>query len=182
MPRVAPIDMNQLTEGQKAVAAKIVSGPRGEVRGPFRVLMHSPKLADCVQATGAYVRYSAAVPWKLRELAILMTARHWNAAYEWYAHEKEAQRAELDQGIIDAVRNRETPKFTDDSEQEIWQFCKELYGNTRVSAETYQKIVDRHGEQGSIDLAGLVGHYNLIAITLNIFEVEVPADAIPLPE
>ncbi|MPY70673.1 MAG: carboxymuconolactone decarboxylase family protein [Alphaproteobacteria bacterium] len=182
MPRVAPIDMDRLTDEQKQVAARIVSGPRGEVRGPFRVLMHSPKLADCVQATGAYVRYAAAVPWKLRELAILMTARHWNAQYEWYAHEKEAQKAELDQGIIDAIRNRRTPSFTDEAEREVWQFCQELYADKRVSAETFRKVVDRHGEQGAIDLAGLIGHYNLIAITLNVFDVETPADAVPLAE
>ena len=182
MPRVAPIDMDKLTEEQKQVAAKIVSGPRGEVRGPFRVLMHSPKLADCVQATGAYVRYDAAVPWKLRELAILMTARHWNAQYEWYAHEKEAQKAELDQGIIDAIRNRETPSFTEEAEREIWQFCNELYADKRVSAGTFRKVVDRHGEQGVIDLAGLIGQYNLIAITLNVFDVETPADAVPLAD
>ncbi len=182
MPRIDPIDMDNLTEEQKAVAAKIVSGPRGEVRGPFRVLMHSPELADAVQTMGAYVRFNAELPWKLRELAILVTARHWNCSYEWFAHEKEAQKAELDQGIIDAIRIREKPNFTEEAEEEIWNFCTEYYANTKVSDATFQKIIDRHGKRGAVDLAGLLGHYNAIAATLNIFQVEVPDGSSPLPD
>jgi 4-carboxymuconolactone decarboxylase len=182
MSRVAPIDMEKLSEEQKAVAAKIVSGPRGEVRGPFRVLMHSPKLADCVQATGAYVRFEPEIPWPLRELAILLTARRLKAQYEWYAHEKEAQKAGLDQAIIDAIRHNREPAKMDESEREIWQFCKELYATNRVTDPTYRKIVDRHGEKGAIDLVGLVGHYHTIALTLNVFEVDIPASAVPLED
>jgi 4-carboxymuconolactone decarboxylase len=33
------------------------------------------------------------------------------------------------------------------------------------------------GERGSVDLTGLVGYYTLLAMTLNAFEVAVPADA-----
>jgi 4-carboxymuconolactone decarboxylase len=180
MPRIAPIDMDNMTAEQKEVAAKIVSGPRGEVRGPFRVLMHSPKLADCVQATGAYVRFEPEIPWPQRELAILMTARHLSAQYEWYAHEKESQKAGLDQAIIDAIRHRKEPVSMSDAEREIWQFCTEILETNRVSQPTYQKVLDRHGEKGVIDLTGLIGHYHTIALTLNVFEVEIPSSAVPL--
>jgi 4-carboxymuconolactone decarboxylase len=171
-----------MTEEQRAVADAIATGPRGAVRGPFKVLLHSPELADCVQRTGAYVRYHCDIPWKLRELAILITAKHWAAQYEWFAHESEARKAGLADGIIEAVRAGEKPAGMDDAEDEIWRFCTELYANRRVGADTYARIAARHGDKATVDLAGLLGHYNLIAIALNIFEVETPEGAKPLAE
>ena len=72
------------------------------------------------------------------------------------------------------------PTFEDAAEEEIYDFCSELYASKRISENVYQKVADRHGAQGITDLAGLLGHYNLIAITLNIFDVEVPGGITPL--
>lgn len=182
MARIAALEPENMDDEQRAVAESIAAGPRGAVRGPFKMLLHSPELADCVQRTGAYVRYRCAVPWKLRELAILITAKHWAAQYEWFAHESEARKAGLDDAIIEAVRTGETPEFSDDAEREIWRFCTELYANRRISEAAYAAVVARHGEKATVDLAGLLGHYNLIALTLNIFEVETPDGIKPLAE
>jgi 4-carboxymuconolactone decarboxylase len=34
---------------------------------------------------GEYVRFKTAVPRRLNEMAILLTARLWSSQYEWYA-------------------------------------------------------------------------------------------------
>jgi 4-carboxymuconolactone decarboxylase len=174
------VDLDQLTDRQRAVAEKIAGGPRGNVRGPFRYLLHSPELADCAQALGAYVRYNCAVPWKLRELAILVTAYHWRAQYEWYAHESEARKAELPDHVIESMRRGERPDFTDPAEEIVYDFASELYADRRPSEATFARAMDLFGTQGVIDLAGLLGHYNLIAITLNIVDVAVPGGEKPL--
>jgi len=182
MARIAELAPEDMTDEQRAVADAIATGPRGAVRGPFKMLLHSPELAGCVQQTGAYVRYHCDIPWKLRELAILITAHHLKSQYEWFAHEGEARKAGLGDAIIEAVRNGETPAFTDEAEAEIWRFCTELYARRRISAAAYDAVVARHGEKATVDLAGLLGHYNLIALTLNIFEVEPPGGVMPLKE
>ena len=51
-----------------------------------------------------------------------------------------------------------------------------------MSDRTYARFVDRHGQSAAVDLAGLLGHYSLIAITLNVFDVAVPGGEKPLPE
>ncbi len=182
MARIAELAPENMTDEQRAVADAIAAGPRGAVRGPFKMLLHSPELANCVQQTGAYVRYRCDIPWKLRELAILITAHHLCAQYEWFAHESEARKAGLDDAIIEAVRGGETPAFTEDAEHEIWKFCTELYADRRISEPAYAAIVARHGEKATVDLAGLLGHYHLIALTLNIFDVEIPDGSKPLAE
>lgn len=182
MARIAELAPEDMTDEQRAVADAIAAGPRGSVRGPFKMLLHSPELADCVQQTGAYVRYHCDIPWKLRELAILITAHHLRAQYEWFAHEKEARKAGLGDAIIEAVRNGATPEFADAAEAEIWRFCTELYADRRVSDAAYGAVVARHGEKATVDLAGLLGHYHTIGLTLNIFEVEIPGGVKPLAE
>lgn len=182
MSRLPAIDPENLTPEQKRVYDAIAGGPRGGVRGPFLALLQSPSLADCVQKLGAYVRYDCSVPWKLRELAILITARHWLAQYEWFAHEKHAREAGLPEPVIEAIRKGERPAFADPAEEEIYDFCSELYADKRVSDAVYDRVLARYGQTGVVELCGLVGHYNLIAITLNVMEVPVPTGEKPLPE
>ena len=180
MARIAEIPRDSMSSEQKTVFDEIAGGPRGGVRGPFLPLLNSPVLADKVQKLGQFVRYECSIPWKLRELAILVTAFHWKAQYEWFAHESEAIKAGLTQDIIEAIKVGVRPDFQDLAEEEIYDFCCELYSSKRVSESIYQKVADRHGVIGATDLAGLLGHYNLIAITLNIFDVEVPGGNTPL--
>lgn len=180
MPRLPEPDPATLTPEQKAIFEEIASSPRGGVRGPFKVLINSPGLCDRVQKLGAFVRYDCSVPQKLREMAILLTARHLNADYEWHAHEPHALKAGLAQDIIEAIRGRSRPAFSDTAEQVVYDFVTELQSTTRVGDGAYQAAVAELGVQGVVDLVGLLGHYGLIAMTLNVFEVEIP-DGKPSP-
>ena len=182
MSRLPALDPDRLTPDQKRVHDEIAGGPRGSVRGPFLALLRSAPLADCVQRLGAYVRYDCSVPPKLRELAILMTAHHWKAQYEWFAHAPMAREAGLSEAVIEAIRTGTRPAFADPAEADIHDFCTELYTTKRVSDATYARVESRLGETGVVELCGLLGHYNLIAITLNVAEVAVPSGSNPLPE
>ena len=182
MGRFPKIDPENMDERQKRVSDAIAGGPRGSVRGPFHALLYAPDVADLVQALGAHVRYAISIPWSLREIAILVTAKHWNAQYEWYAHEKEAQKAGTDQAIIDAIREGRRPDFSPDqsAEADIYAFATELYENRSISDAPFDKISNAHGKEGAIELVALMGHYNVIAMTLNVAEVEVPSGDRPL--
>jgi len=182
MSRAPEISRDAMTAEQQTIYDDIAGGPRGGVRGPFKVLLHSPKLADAVQRLGAYVRYDCAVPWKLREMAILITARHWTAQYEWFAHAKIAREAGLADAVIESIRNGRKPDFTDDAEETVWRFATELYTRRRVSDAAFAAAQALLGRQGVVDLVGLMGHYNVVAMTLNAFEVEVPDGSVPLAD
>ena len=182
MVRFPELSREDMTSEQQRVSDDIAGGPRGGVRGPFHALLYSPQLADCAQRLGQYVRYDCSIPQKLRELAILITAKHWVAQYEWFAHETHARDAGLPDSVIEAIRHGEQPNFDDPAEEEIYNFCTELYARKRVSDGTYAKVEDRFGKSGAVELAGLLGHYNLIAITLNVGDIPVPGGEKPLAE
>jgi 4-carboxymuconolactone decarboxylase len=51
------------------------------------------------------------------------------------------------------------------------------YTDHRVSDATYERVVKRFGEKGAVDLAGLIGYYSFVSVTLNVFEVPTPPGA-----
>ena len=174
MPRLPALTPASMTDSQRAIHDKIVSGRRGSIQGPFLAWLHSPELADRAQNLGEYLRFDNALPTQLSELAILVTAHHWRAQFEWWAHARMAEEAGLDPAIIAAVHAGEEPPFTTDAQRAVYGFAKEMYARTRVSPETYEDAVTHLGVQGTVDLVGVLGYYALVSITLNAFETPVP--------
>ena len=108
---------------------------------------------------------------------ICAAARYWTAQFEWAAHVRLAQNAGISQAVIDAIGERKTPKFDDPDEQLVYDFCRDYYEDHRVDDSTYDRVVKRWGEKGIVDLAGLIGYYSFVSVTLNVFEVPTPPGA-----
>jgi 4-carboxymuconolactone decarboxylase len=177
MPRYKQMEESQLDDAQRRVFNDCKAGPRGSVPPPVHVWLKSPGLADNAHRLGAHVRFGTDFSQKLTEIAILMTARYWTAQFEWAAHVRLAQQAGLSQEIIDAIAQRDTPKFDDPDDQLVYDFCEDYYSDHRVSDATYERVVRRFGEKGAVDLAGLIGYYSFVSVTLNVFEVPTPPGA-----
>ena len=175
--RLPVIEPDTLSPAQREIYSRIAGGARGGVRGPFLALLHSPELAGHVEQLGVYVRYNCAVPERLRELAILVVARHWQADYEWLAHAPLAEKQGLPKEILKTFGAGGNPAWPTEQDGLIVRFCSQLLDTRRVSDETYAEIQQLLGIQGTTDLVGLVGYYSLLALTLNAHEVNVPADA-----
>ena len=173
--RLPAIPADQLTLEQKKVLDAIQSGPRGAgVRGPFNALLRSPELCDLVQRVGAYVRYSSSLPAALNELAICMAGRKWTAQYEFYAHRRLAIQAGLNPAILDAVANGTRPAAMSNDEGAIYDFTTELLSSGQVSDASYDRVKQRFGERGVMDLVGAVGYYSLVSMVLNVAQVPLP--------
>src|SRR5918996_3255602 len=105
-PRLTPGDM---TAEQREVAAEITEGPRGEVRGPFIALIHNPELARRLQRLGEHLRWQGKLPPRLKELAVLVTARRWTCQHEWLMHSRLALEAGLAASVINDIREGRPP-------------------------------------------------------------------------
>lgn len=174
MPRLEPLDLNNLSPEQKTVADAIIAGPRGGLRGPFEAWLRAPELAQRAQTLGEYCRFSTSLPKDLSELAILITGKHWKAQFEFWAHARLAREAGLDEAIIDAVRTGAEPPFGNGRQRALYAFVTEYLRANRVSDAVYQRAVAEFGERGVVDIIGVVGYYGLVSMTLNVFEVALP--------
>ncbi len=181
--RFPTLTPEQMTPAQKKVADAIMAGPRKSMGGPFNAWLRSPELADRLQAVGEQVRFHSSLPPRLSEFAILITAREWDADYEWYAHYPLALKAGLKPEIAAAVAKGERPPGMAADEAAVFDYMAELRRTRRVSDATYARTHALLGDQGVIDLVALSGYYDLVSMTLNTAEVRPPEPGpLPLPK
>lgn len=172
--RFRPLELEELTPEQKAMIAHILDGPRTALGGPFNVLLRAPELGDLAQALGAYARYDSSLPATLRELAIIMTARHWTAEFEWYAHKNAALAAGLDPAIVEAIRDGRRPARMAADEAALYALVDETLNAHRISDTTYAAALEHLGERGIVDAIGTVGYYSMVSMLLNVDEYPLP--------
>ena len=172
--RISLPDPDSMTAEQRAVYDTVVGGPRGAVIGPLRAALHSPELADRWQRLGEILRYRLTLPKRLGELAILVTARRWNAELEWVVHAEAALAAGLAPKVIEAIRAGDPPAFSDPDEAEVYAFARELQLSGRVGDPVYDAVRTRWGERGVVELTALTGYYTMVAMTLNAHRIPLP--------
>ncbi len=175
-----PVDPAALSPEGRAVYDKIANSPRGGVRGPFLALLHVPEMCDRLQHLGAYLRYDTTFDSRLSEMAILIVARRFNCPYEWFAHEPHAIKGGLAQPVIEAIRERRRPDGMKADETALYDFASELVINNSISDTTYQRALDAFGKRGVVELAGLIGYYMMVAMTLVAHDLQPPAGTPPL--
>jgi 4-carboxymuconolactone decarboxylase len=172
--RFRPLAYHELTPEQKAMVEHLLAGERGGMNGPFNVTLRSPEMGDLAQKLGAQLRFHSSLPNRLNEMAILMTARFWNAQYEWSAHKKNALTAGLSPTVIESIATGKRPASMQPDEEAVYNFGDELLRIREVSDRVFKDAVDRFGERGVVDLTGVMG-YCFVSMMLNI-------DRYPLPD
>jgi 4-carboxymuconolactone decarboxylase len=150
--RFKPLTWDQMTPEQKTMTTNVLNGPRNNLGGPFNVLLRSPEMGDLTQKLGEYARFRPSVPAKIRELAIIVAARHWTAQFEWNAHRRAAAQAGLGEPIIQAIANSKKPTGMQPDEEAAYNFANELMETTQVSDATFKAAVDKFGEKGVVDI------------------------------
>jgi len=171
MARLQTIEKTDMTERQKQIYDEIVSGPRGQVRGPLSIWLYRPELADRAQRLGQYCRYDTSLEPRLSELAILTTARIWDAAFEWQAHVPHALAGGVNGSIIDSLAADQTPSFVSKDEEIVYAVTREINITRQLSDDTYNQVVKILGVEATVDLIGLLGYYALISMTINAFKI-----------
>lgn len=188
LPEVQRADLDEA--GKRAFDTYVSPGTGYEtgLRGPIGMWMHSPELAEATFDLRQRVRYGTTKDQRLTELAIISTAREIDNQYEYSAHEPLARTAGLEQEIIDVVRFRKDLQTLPPidgfgaTEQTIVQFAREVISEEKVSSETFAQALEILGPEGVMDLVGLIGYYNYVAITLKAFDVQrAPGTELLLP-
>jgi 4-carboxymuconolactone decarboxylase len=175
-PRLATLSEETLTAEQRALAESIKSGPRGQFRmaGPFAIYLHSPTFGELAQQLGGHLRFKTSISPRLSEFAILVTAAHWKAQYEWAMHAPMAEKQGVKPQTIRDLQAGRAPKSAPRDEMAIYAFVKELYAKRRVSTPTFKRVQKLLGDAGTVELVGTLGYYAMVSMTLNTFMAPLP--------
>jgi 4-carboxymuconolactone decarboxylase len=171
--RFKPLTYDEMTPAQKMMVEHLIAGPRGGVNGPFNVLLRSPEIGDLGQEFGASTRFKSSLPQRLYELAILVTARHWTAQYEWQAHHRSALQAGLSAAICDAIAAGRRPAAMQKDEEAVYNFVSELLNTKQVSDTTFAAAKNAFGERGVVDIIAVTGWYSTVSMMLNVDQYPV---------
>ena len=174
--RMPPIPADKLTEAQKKAAEAFAEGRGYQVRGPFVPLIRSPEVMLRAKAMGDYLRFKSVLDPRINEMVIIVTAREWTQQYEWQAHYPAALKAGLRREIADAIADGRRPPGMAEDEEAAYDTAIEILRLKRVSDATYSGAVAKFGEQGVIDLLGVVGYYSFLAIIMNTTRTAMPAN------
>jgi 4-carboxymuconolactone decarboxylase len=177
MSRVAEVTPENASPEQRRIIETIASTPRGGLRGPFKVMLHSPKLADAVQNLGTFIRYGTALGPRVTSLVALVTGRHLGAAVEWVGNSDLARKSGIDAEAIQALLERRRPAFAYARDEAVYEVVTELHQNHQVSDATFDKAVKEFGVPGTCELVGVAGYYMLVGLFLKAFRIQPPDDA-----
>jgi 4-carboxymuconolactone decarboxylase len=152
------------------------------LRGPGGITLHSPELARYTRPLNYYLRYQAGLGGRVRELAILVTAREHDSQFEWAAHEAEARREGVADAVIEIVRRRGDIAGLDADDAAVIALGREMFGARRVGSATFARCLALFGRRKLIDLVALMGNYASTAALLVAFDMRLdPGVEPPLP-
>jgi 4-carboxymuconolactone decarboxylase len=177
--RFPPLTPAQMTPRQKEVADAIMAS-RKNLSGPFPAWLRSPEMADRFQKAGEYVRYNTALPKALSEFVILVTAREWTCQIEWYLHVPEATAAGVNPKIIADIAARKRPSGMNADQTMLYDFGLHMHrDHGHVPEALFNQARARFGDKGVVDIIGINGYYDAVAMTINAADAPMPPGVKP---
>ena len=172
--------------GKVATWLKPLPGPRAEqaehrVPQPWRLLAHSPKLAEIVFAGSSNI--FSELPWaqehlRQRQFVILAVVRRLNCEFAYVGHWPTSQRAGISRELYDqfaTVEGLETAKTSplfSEEERLLITYADDLARTGNVTQELFDKLLDYYGPKGMVELTAIVGYRMLTSVLLSAFDLQ----------
>ena len=183
MPRITLITgKTGLPAEQHALAdsvMKVFGNP--QVRGPYSVLLHSPKLAAHLLPLVTHFRDENSVEPKLRSIAIITAVREREAPYVWAAQVGAARRNGVSEATIDVIRAKGDPGKLPADERDVVNYVRQTMRTNRVDQATFDALRKNHDEKWLVDLTAAANYYAFVSAMVLPFDVPAPPEGDKLP-
>jgi 4-carboxymuconolactone decarboxylase len=172
-PRIPPLPPGERDERANELLAQ-VGAPVRSAANLFATLVRHPGLFRRWLPFGGKLLVGL-LPDRDRELLILRTAWRCGSGYEWSQHARIAGAAGVTAGEIERLRE------ADAADDPAWapfdaalvRAADELHDDCCLGDTTWAALATRYDERQLIEVPMLVGHYHLLAFTLNSLGVQV---------
>jgi alkylhydroperoxidase family enzyme len=106
------------------------------------------------------------------EVLILRTAHNCGCEYEWRHHERLGREAGLTAAEIAAIREDPVASPLSAEVRLLVEAADELHADRRLSDEVWEKLRPAYDDPQLIEICMLVGHYEMLAMTINSLEIQ----------
>ena len=170
-PRIAPLPADDQDEQQRELLSgvKVTDAPAANI---FATLVRHPGLFRRWLPLGGKL-LAGKLPARDRELLILRTAVLCDAEYEWGQHRLIGLKAGIDEGEISRVKLGPDAEGWDPFDAALLRAVDEMHQRACISDATWDALADQYDEHQLIEVPMLVGHYHMVAFTLNSLGVEL---------
>jgi alkylhydroperoxidase family enzyme len=110
---------------------------------------------------------------RLRELAILRTAKNCHSVYEWTQHVPAARHVGLSEEQINSIENWQNASCFSELDRLVLKCTDEVNANVKASRETLEGLKRYLGAGEIIELLIIIGHWRQTASILETTEVEL---------
>jgi 4-carboxymuconolactone decarboxylase len=169
--RIPLCDLSVLSPEEREMAEK--NRVQDQIPNIFRTLVNHPKLARAWLRFAGYILGKQTLPERDRELAILRIGWLNQAPYEWEQHVLVGRRSGISAEEIERIKQGPATGWNP-HDQAILQACDDLYENSVISDQTWERLAGRYNTQQMMDLVFTIGQYNLVSWALN--SMGVPLD------
>ena len=127
-----------------------------------------------------YLRYESGMSARVRETAILITAREMDQQFEWLMHEPNALKEGVPVATIDVIKHGRATDGLDEDDAVIIALGRQIFTQHCVDAALYARAHTLFGTRGLVELVMLMGNYSAIAVLLTTFDAQLPEGQPPL--
>lgn len=171
--RILDIAPQERTAEQNEIFERLTAG-RGRILTPYRVWIHSPRVAAPMEQLGTYLNKHSSLSYREVEMIILVVAVHWQADYVVHAHVREGKKAGLDQDILNNLCAGEIPRLENSHERAVYEFASSVIQGRRLSDKKFAALESELKRQGIADLLVLIGYYTSVALAMKVHDVPLP--------
>jgi alkylhydroperoxidase family enzyme len=165
-PRIPPLPPEEQDEQARELLNGISAGgaPAANI---FSTLVRNPGLFRKWLPFGGKLLGGGKLPARDRELLILRTGWLCHAEYEWAQHREISKSIGISTDEIARVREGPDAVGWDPFDATLLRAADELHDDSKISDDTWAKLADRYDDQQLIEVPMLIGHYHMVAFTLN---------------
>jgi AhpD family alkylhydroperoxidase len=171
-PRIAPGDRSQIGPVNAAIVWVLGRASGGRPPNIFTTLArHRGLFRRWLWFAGALMP-GGKLPRRDTELVILRVAHNTGCEYEWAHHERIGRRAGLSAEEVERVRSGPEAAGWAPRQQLLLAAADEMHEHGAVGEELWPRLAAELDDRLLIELCLLIGHYEMLAMTLNTLRVQ----------
>ena len=161
---MARIPYPDLTQAEIAPVAERIKAERGgKVLNLYRMLLHSPPVADGWRAFLTAIRQKGLLPGRYRELVILQVAVLNRADYEFNAHVPFAIKEGFTAAQLETLKRGELPPDLTEADRAVLRYTDAMTRSVEVPEDVFAAVRANFTEREIVELTATVGAYNLVS-------------------
>ena len=157
---------------REALTQRIKHERGGQLLNLYKMLLHSPQLAEGWLAFLTSVRQQSDLPGRYRELAILRVAVLNGANYEFDVHVPFALREGIEQEVIDALRANGELNELDATARAVIAYTDSMTRDIQVPDSVFEEVRTHFTARHTVELTVTIAAYNCVSRFIEALRVD----------